>query len=699
VCTCAAQVILQLQPGSTATTIAGSGKDGNAAQGAAVASPLGFPRGMAYDASGALLLTDSKNHVIVQIRPDGTLTVVAGTGRQGYTGDGGLATAAEFNAPESVIADTAGNVYIADTGNHRIRKVDPSGNVSTIVGTGAPGNAGDNGPATAAQLRQPRGLALDTNGNLYIADTGNHRIRELRTDGTLIAIAGTGAEGNDGDGALATAATLESPAALTLTTDGSLLIADTAARRIRRVSSAGIITTYTTVATLRPEGIAADKTNSLYIADAGKQALVQSTQDGTSSIAGTGEQGVFTAGSPTASPLDSPAAVTLGNNGDVLLSDRHNHQVQRIALPRIDFGSVAIDTTSAAQTITMRNAGAQPLQVLALNLPTGFSTTSVTTCGATPFVLQPAGSCTESIAFTPSAQGAQSGVAQVHMAGAAPQSMLLSGTGIAVNALSNSVTTLTSDGSISYTGAPIVLTVTVVGSLSNKPAGAVSLYDSNTLLSTASLTGGAAQISTSSLTLGQHTLHASYSGDAHYAASTSGIVTQTVVAAPDFTMTSPSATYSGAAGDSIDVPITLTPINGTLNHAVAFSVTGLPASTSSTFLPAAITLGGNPVPVVLTLQMAATQGSSQSPLLPTLAGGLLIAFTLTVRRKKVPLFALVLIAVVCSGGCGSGFRAVSTGGKSGGTPVHYNVVVTATTTGVLGDALTHSATIGLVVTP
>jgi sugar lactone lactonase YvrE len=700
---CSAQVKLQLQPGGAATTFAGNGRDGAAASGVATAVALGSPRGITYDSNGNVFVADAKNNVVMKVASDGSLRLVAGNGRQGYAGDGANAIAAEFNGPSAVVIDAAGNLYIADTRNNRVREVTSSGIISTVAGSGSSGNAGDGGPAAVAQLRQPRGLALDASGNLYIADTGNHRVRERRSDGTLVAVAGTGVEGDDGDGRKATAATLQAPTGLAFLADGSLLITDTAARRIRVVSLDGTIRSYMGATVRRPEGAAADADGSVYVADADNQDVVQSSADGASTVAGSGEQGAFVAGSPIASALDSPAAVTIGGNGDLLVSDRRNHQIQRVALPRLTFGSIGVGTTSATQTVTLTNGGAQSLQVLAVALPAGFGPAGTgSTCGATPFALQPGMECVVALDFTPTSQGIQSGIAQVRVSGSAPQSVLLTGTGAVGGALAQSTTVLSVNGSISYAGAPVMVRIVVTGGLAASPAGTVSLYDGTAALSTNALTAGSSQISTSALTLGPHVLHATYNGDAHYASSTSAAVSETVVGAPDFSIATSSASYSGNAGTDVTASLTLTPMNGTLNHTVAFGVTGLPNGATVTFVPAVIMLGGNPVPVTVTLHMPVTLSSAPRSLLQMLAGALFVALAFVRQRRIVPLLALLVFAAVVSGGCGSGFRGgANVGGSSGSgswSVFRYNAVVTATTTGVLGDILTHSVTVGLVVT-
>ncbi len=691
-----AQAILRLQPGSTAVTVAGNGQDGTTTPGIATASSMGSPRGLAYDANGNLLVADARNNVIMRITADGKLGVIAGDGRQGFAGDGAAATAAELNSPEAVLSDSAGNLYIADTGNHRVRKISVTGIVTTLAGTGTAGNTGDGGPALQAQLRRPRGLALDSAGHIYIADTGNHRVRELRTDGTIAAVAGDGTEGDDGDGGPALAASLREPVGLAVQAGEGLLIADRAARRVRVVTADGRIDLYSATVR-RPEGLAVGANGSVYVADAGNQVALQSTADGTSQIAGSGIQGAFTTGSPTDSALNNPAAILAASNGDVMLSDRGNHQVQKLALPRLDFGSVAAGATSAAQTVTLMNAGGQALQVLAVSLPVGFAMTDPgAECGPFPVAIQAGAKCAIAIAFSPIAQGAQTGVAQVLVSGAAPSGVLLNGIGTASGTLSTSSVTISSNGSISYAGAAVAINVSVSGGLSAIPGGNVSFYDGSALLTTIALAHGAAQWSTAGLTQGQHSLHAVYSGDAFYAGSTSANLGETIIAAPDFALSSAVSSYSGSAGGTIGVPLTLSPVSGTLNHAVNFAVSGLPSGASGSFFPSTLTLAGDPLAVNLSIQMPATLSYDSRPMWPLLAVAFLAG---AVRRKRgASLLCLTLICGFCGSGCGGGFRGGSTTGGSSSKTFNYNAVVTATTTGVLGDTLTHTTTIGLVVT-
>jgi sugar lactone lactonase YvrE len=225
------------------TTYAGNGVPGHAGdQGPAVDARLNGPYGVAVDARGIVYVADQRNNRVRAIRPDGHITTLAGTGRRGFGGDGGPAAQAELAGPDAVLGDDQGNVLIADSGNHRIRKVAPNGSITTLAGT-TEGYAGDGGPATEAQLRLPASLALDTSGNLYVGDFRNHAIRKITPEGTISTVAGTGTAGFNGDNRPATMAQLSQPGGVGVLPDGSVVIADGANFRVRRVALDGTITT------------------------------------------------------------------------------------------------------------------------------------------------------------------------------------------------------------------------------------------------------------------------------------------------------------------------------------------------------------------------------------------------------------------------------------------------------------------------
>ena len=163
--------------------------------GPAVQAQLAYPTGVVVDGAGNVYIADNFNHRIRRVDASGTVTTIAGTGEAGYSGDGGPAVQAQLSYPTGVAVDNAGNLYIADRRNHRIRRVDPKGIITTAAGTGVSGYSGDNGPAVQAQLSRPRDVALDSTDNLYIADSYNNRIRRVDTSGTIVTFAGTGATG------------------------------------------------------------------------------------------------------------------------------------------------------------------------------------------------------------------------------------------------------------------------------------------------------------------------------------------------------------------------------------------------------------------------------------------------------------------------------------------------------------------------
>lgn len=238
-------------------------------------------RGVATDAAGNVYFTSTLDCVF-KLDRNGFVTVFAGNSRPGYSGDGGPATSARLNRPLAMAADRAGNLFIADTGNHRVRRVAPNGIIVTVAGNGSPGFSGDAGPAASAQLHGPRGLAVDSGGNLFIADVDNHRVRKVSPDGIIATVAGNGSVGLTGEGGPATSSPLF-PAGVAADGVGNLYIADSNSR-VRKVSRDGIITTVagngtngfsgdggpaTSAQLLNPVGVTADGAGNLFIADRG----------------------------------------------------------------------------------------------------------------------------------------------------------------------------------------------------------------------------------------------------------------------------------------------------------------------------------------------------------------------------------------------------------------------------------------------
>lgn len=277
------QRIRKAEASGVITTIAGTGTAGYNGNGPAVLSRLNNPNSVVADRQGIIFIADQSNNRVRKVGTNGFFIAVAGTGTASYAGDGGAATLATLNSPAGVASDVAGNIYIADQGNHRIRKVDVGGTITTIAGNGTAAYSGDGGGATSASLNNPAGIAVDAVGNLFIADKGNNRIRRVDTNGVITTIAGTnGVGGYSGDGGLAITNRLNSPTGVAVDSDGSLFIADQNNNRVRQIGTNGIITTVvgtgissfsgdgglaSNAAVCLPAGVAVDIAGNLYIAD------------------------------------------------------------------------------------------------------------------------------------------------------------------------------------------------------------------------------------------------------------------------------------------------------------------------------------------------------------------------------------------------------------------------------------------------
>jgi hypothetical protein len=279
-------------------TVAGTTDGFSGDGGLSAAAQLSGPFGVAATPDGGYLVADTGNHRVRRVWPDGTITTVAGSATSGLSGDGGPAAAAQLDAPLGVAATADGGFLIADELNHRVRRVGPDGTITTVAGT-TPGFSGDGGPATAAQLSGPFGTAELADGGFLIADFFNHRVRRVGPDGTITTVAGT-TPGFSGDGGPATAAQLDGPSAVAATADGGFLIADEFNHRVRRVWPDGTITT----------------------------------------VAGTTQGFAGDGGPAVAAQLTFPTGVTATPDGGFAIADAGNHRVRRVS-PRGTITTVA----------------------------------------------------------------------------------------------------------------------------------------------------------------------------------------------------------------------------------------------------------------------------------------------------------------------------------------------------------------------
>jgi len=301
--------------------------------------------GVAVDSAGNVYSADFDDGQILKITRAGVISTVAGGDTEGFGGDGGPAANARLYNPQGVAVDNAGNLYIADTGNERIRKVTTAGIISTVAGGGNAGDAGNGGPAITAQINSPRGLGLDNSGNLYVADSGNNRIRKVTSAGVIETVAGNGSAGYSGDGGPAMRAQLSNPFGVALDSAGNLYIADDGNNRIRKVARAGVISTVAGADTralgdagpatgaqlVLPGGVALDSTGNLYIADSANDRIRKVTPAGViRTVAGGGTQGLGDGGPATSAQLNSPLAVAVDGDGNLYIADTGNSRIRKV---------------------------------------------------------------------------------------------------------------------------------------------------------------------------------------------------------------------------------------------------------------------------------------------------------------------------------------------------------------------------------
>jgi trimeric autotransporter adhesin len=280
-------VIRRIDGSGIVSTIAGNGTDGYSGDnGPATLAMLSTPTGLAVDAIGSIYIADNGNNRIRKVDASGIITTIAGTGVNGFGGDNGPATLAELDNPYGVGVDHSGNVYFS--AHARVRKVATTGIITTVAGTGMPGFSGDNGPATSAQLREPSDIAISNLDELYIPDWNNYRVRRVNSSGIITTIAGNGLMGNSGDGAAATSAKLTAPGVVNFDDSGNVFISDVLASCVRRVTTTGIITT----------------------------------------VAGNGTAGFSGDGGPaTAAQLNGPSGVAFNRAGNMYISDAYDKRI------------------------------------------------------------------------------------------------------------------------------------------------------------------------------------------------------------------------------------------------------------------------------------------------------------------------------------------------------------------------------------
>ena len=358
--------------------------DAKPGSGKAIETEISLVDGITLDKKGNMYIAMREHNIISRIDTKGTMTRYAGSGQSGFSGDGGPAANASFRVPAGLAFDSEGNLYIADRENHRVRKVDPKGYISTFAGIGEAGFSGDEGPAVKARLNLPSGVVVDKKGNLYISDRSNDRIRVVDKKGVIRTYAGSGVAGFQGDAGPALKAQLDKPFGIALDETKNLYIADRNNNRVRKVSPDGIITTVAgdggfffmgdngpayRASVAAPTGVALDSKGNLYIADRNNNRVRVVDRTGMiRTVVGTGQQD-YNGDSEVAreTNLYLPFGLTVDSNDNLLVIDRSHYRIRRI-----DPKSGQVETV-AGNGVKLFAGDGGPATGATLSLPHGMS--------------------------------------------------------------------------------------------------------------------------------------------------------------------------------------------------------------------------------------------------------------------------------------------------------------------------------------
>ncbi len=368
----------------TIATVAGNGANSfGGDNGPAALAQLYNPNCVAVDSAGRLYICDSGNNRVREVS-NGVITTVAGNGTPGFSGDNGPATSAQLNYITGIAVDSAGNLYISDFNNNRIRKVS-NGVITTVAGTGTAGYSGDSGPATSAELNSPFGVAVDSSGNLYICDSGNFRVREV-SKGVITTLVGTGTLGYTGDNGPPASAAVSYPSGIAVDSAGDLYISDSGNDTVREISN-GVITTVAGNGTPgfsgdngpavgaqldQPKGVAVDSAGRLYFADFGNNRIRELSNGVIATVAGNGMYGFSGDNGPaTSAQLDLPEGVAVDSAGHVYIADFGNDRVRVLLPPSVSISAVTNAASSLpgaispGEIVALYGSGMGPAQLVA----------------------------------------------------------------------------------------------------------------------------------------------------------------------------------------------------------------------------------------------------------------------------------------------------------------------------------------------
>jgi len=437
-------IVRQVNSSGIISTFAGTPKKcGNAGDGGtASAAELSAPAGLFVDSQDSLYIADQGDNVVRKVA-GGIITTFAGTGVAGSSGDGGPATAAELNAPSGVAGDGAGNIYIADTSNCRIREVSGLGGViNTVAGVGLCGFSGD-GPATMERLHYPQGVLVDASGNLFIADTYNNRLRWVDTVGAMHTFAGTGYGGYSGDGGAATNADLNRPTGIAQDSTGNFLVSDSYNFRVRSISSFARLNVsaralafglVTIGSSSQPQTVTLTAVGEVSVGAISTSGDFTEFDDCGSSLSDGQTCTIYVYFAPTASGART-GTLTIGDSGyfNVVTTIGLSGTGSAVSIQGspVAFGNQLVQTTSAPKEVTVTNVGATAITMYAITLDetTDFAISS-NTCPASGQTLAAKAVCVIGLTFTPQTTGAKKGTLTIGGSDASsPQIVGLSGTG------------------------------------------------------------------------------------------------------------------------------------------------------------------------------------------------------------------------------------------------------------------------------
>jgi sugar lactone lactonase YvrE len=734
------------------TTVAGNGTWGYNSDGiAATSAELNKAYGAAVDNAGNIFIADLSNSRIRKVSAStGLISTVAGNGTAGYNGDGIVATTAELNQPSGVMVDNAGNIYIAEYSG-RIRKVSGStGLISTVAGNGTSGYNGDGIAATSAEVAAPENVAMDSAGNIYIAEFAG-RIRKVSSSTGLIStVAGNGTWGYNGDGIAATSAEINAALGVAVDGAGNIYIADEGNNRVRKVSaSTGLISTVAGNGTsgyngdgiaassaelTGPTEVAVDSVGNIFIADAANNRIrrVSSSTGLISTVAGNGTNGYNSDGiAATNATLALPEGIAVDSAGNIFIADYYSARIRKVGagISALSFATTAVGSTSSdsPQTVTIWNNGTTPLAFsipssgnnprissnFTLNSSGGTACPLVGSTASSAGTLAVGASCTLSISFAPTAAGSLSGSLALTDNNLnvpnATQAISLTGTATGGTVSTTPAVTVTPSASSITTAQTLSVTVAVSGGAGKATAtGSVILSGGGYTSTATTLNSGSATINipAGSLATGADTLTASYTPDSsssstYNTATGSTSVTVTTIVSASFTVSGTAAAVAKGATTANTSTITVAPTGGftgsvALTAAVMSSPSGAqypPTLSFGTTSPVSIT-GTTAGTATLTISTTAATSAAlyhpERPGVPWYAAGgttlaCLLLFGIPARHRSWrTILGMLVFLVFLTGGvlsCGGGSGGIGGGGGtsiSGTTSGAYTLTVTGT---------------------